>query len=191
MAVVLPGVTYLSRCVAPSRRVASAMRRTRVVLLTGLLLAGLAVGLGISTAYAQAPDRELMQRVYEIADKLNCPLCQGQTLSECPLQVCEEMRAEIARRLQAGQSEQEILNAFVARYGIGVLNQPPVEGFNLLAWIIPFVGLAVVLALGGWALVTWSRRRQAAVQTTSVALEPLPDEYLRRLEEELKAFDEQ
>jgi len=167
------------------------MRSAKAVLLMGLLVAGLLAWSQGSLAYAQAPDRELMQRVYEIADKLNCPLCQGQTLSECPLQVCEEMRAEIAQRLQAGQSEQEILDAFVARYGIGVLNQPPVEGFNLLAWIMPFVGLAVVLAIGGWALVTWSRRRRIAVQAVPAELERLPEEYLRRLEAELEEYDAQ
>lgn len=168
------------------------MRRTAWIGLSiGLLLAGLAIWLGASTAYGQAPDRALMERVYAIADKLNCPLCQGQTLSECPLPVCEEMRAEIAQRLQAGQSEQEILDAFVARYGIEVLNEPPAEGFNLLAWIIPFVGLGVVLTLGGWALVVWSRRRQTRVQAAPMELEPLPDEYLRRLEAELEEYDAQ
>ena len=167
------------------------MRNARGLLRAGLLLIALVIGWGGAVVYAQTPAGDLTQRVYEIADKLNCPLCQGQTLSECPLQICEEMRAEIAQRLQAGQSEQEILDAFVARYGIGILNQPPAKGFNLLAWVIPFVGLAVVLAIGGWVLVAWSRRRQAGETLPPAPSEPLPEEYVRRLEEELEAFDEQ
>ncbi len=154
-----------------------------------LVFASVVVLLTVSAVQAQGPDREVMERVYEIADKLNCPLCQGQTLSECPLLICEQMRAEIAQRLQEGQSEAEILDAFVARYGIEVLNQPPAEGFNLLAWVIPFVGLAVVLAVGSWALVTWSRRRQGAVEAPGVELDGLPDEYLQRLEAELEEYE--
>lgn len=161
------------------------MRRILVLLLTGL-----AILLAVGAVQAQDPDREITERVYEIADQLNCPLCQGQTLSECPLLICDQMRAEIAQRLREGQSEQEIIEAFVARYGIGVLNQPPAEGFNLLAWIMPFVGLAVVLAVGGWALVTWSRRRQVAVaEAPTVEPEGLPDEYLERLEAELREYE--
>lgn len=155
------------------------------------MLVGLTALLVASGVRAQAPDRETIERVYEIADKLNCPLCQGQTLSECPLQICEQMRAEIAQRLREGQSEQEIIDVFVARYGIGVLNQPPAEGFNLLAWVMPFAGLALVLAVGGWILLTWSRRRRLPVEVMDAGLEGLPDEYLRRLEEELEEYDSQ
>ncbi|MFQ5859599.1 MAG: cytochrome c-type biogenesis protein CcmH, partial [Anaerolineae bacterium] len=124
-------------------------------------LAGLLFGTPGPTL-AQAPDRVLEEEMYRIADKLNCPICQGQRLSECPIQICQEMRAEITQRLQEGQDESEIIQAFVDRYGIQALNQPPVEGFNILAWAIPFVGLAVVLVVGGWVLRGWLRPRPTA-----------------------------
>lgn len=163
-------------------------RRSASLLLAlsiGLVVAGVFLLVAVPAA-AQAPDPATEEEMYRIADKLNCPICQGQRLSECPLQICEEMRAEIVERLQEGQTEEQVIQAFVDRYGIQVLNQPPAEGFNVLAWVIPFVGLAVVLVAGGWALRQWSRRGPAEpVESVEREAEELPDEYVRRLEEEL------
>ncbi len=155
--------------------------------LGGICLLLMSAGLVLAVpAWAQAPDTDIETEMYRIADQLNCPLCQGQRLSECPLVVCEEMRAEITQWLQEGRSDSEIIQAFVDRYGIQVLNQPPNEGFHRLAWYIPFVGLAVVLAVGGWALRNWLRRPvDETGPDTLAATEPLPEEYLRRLEEDL------
>ncbi|RME47269.1 MAG: cytochrome c-type biogenesis protein CcmH [Chloroflexi bacterium] len=153
-----------------------------------VLLAGLFLLFAVARpAAAQAPDAATEEEMYRIADKLNCPICQGQRLSECPIQICQEMRQEIVQRLQEGQQEEEIIQAFVDRYGVQVLNQPPIEGFNLLAWVIPFVGLVVVLVIGGWLLRQWSRRRVTvpAVEPAEAGLGELPEEYVRRLEEEV------
>ncbi len=171
--------------VTKRRHAASVLLATGLILfvLTGLWL------IASPPATAQAPDPAIEEEMYSIADKLNCPICQGQRLSECPIQICEEMRAEIVDQLQEGQSEEQIIQSFIDRYGIQVLNEPPAEGFNVLAWVMPFVGLAVVLAVGGWALRQWSRRRPAeAVQQQAEPRQPaedMPEEYVRRLEEDL------
>lgn len=173
-------------------------RRVALIAVLGIMSAAIIVLFVVAgqPVLAQAPDPALEEQMYRIADKLNCPICQGQRLSECPIQICVEMREEITQRLQAGQGEEEIIQAFVDRYGIQVLNQPPVEGFNILAWVVPFIGLAVVLGLGGWVLRRWSRGRPAPIQPASGPLgelqseletSNLPEEYLRRLEEELDA----
>ncbi|MBS1252805.1 MAG: Cytochrome c-type biogenesis protein CcmH [Anaerolineales bacterium] len=142
-------------------------------------------------AAAQAPDPATEEEMYRIADKLNCPICQGQRLSECPIQICQEMRAEIVDRLEQGQGEEQIIAAFVDRYGIQVLNQPPIEGFNVLAWVMPFVGLVIVLAAGGWVLRAWSRQRpgEETVEPATAQIDELPEEYVRRLEEELEDYE--
>ncbi len=153
-----------------------------------VLFAGLFLLFAVARpAAAQAPDAATEEEMYRIADKLNCPICQGQRLSECPIQICQEMRQEIVQRLQEGQQEEEIIQAFVDRYGVQVLNQPPIEGFNLLAWVIPFVGLVVVLVIGGWLLYQWSRRRATVptVESAETSFGELPEEYVRRLEEEV------
>lgn len=167
------------------------MKQHRLGSLAFALAVGLVVVVGLlavgsGPAAAQAPDAATEDEMYRIADKLNCPICQGQRLSECPIQICQEMRAEIVQRLQAGQPEEEIIQAFIDRYGIQVLNQPPVEGFNLLAWVIPFVGLGLALIVGAWVLRQWLQRRPVAGgESVESGVGDLPEEYLRRLEEEV------
>ena len=157
-----------------------------LALVVGMVIVAGLLSVASRPAAAQAPDAATEDEMYRIADKLNCPICQGQRLSECPIQVCQEMRAEIIQRLQEGQPEEEIIQAFVDRYGKQVLNQPPVEGFNLLAWVIPFVGLAVALIVGAWALRQWLQRRPVTVvEPVESGAGDLPEEYLRRLEEEV------
>jgi cytochrome c-type biogenesis protein CcmH len=91
------------------------------------------------------------EAVAAIARDLNCPLCQGYNLQDCPLLVCSQMRDLIRQRLAAGESREAIVAAFVADYGPQVLNEPPTTGVFLAAWVAPalalVVGLAVVLAL--------------------------------------------
>jgi cytochrome c-type biogenesis protein CcmH len=58
------------------------------------------------------------------------------------------MRAVIRQQLQAGQSEQEVIQYFVSRYGDRILLSPPMQGLNLLAWLVP-----IALMLGGVILV--------------------------------------
>jgi cytochrome c-type biogenesis protein CcmH len=81
--------------------------------------------------------------VSAIARKLNCPVCQGYTLQDCPLQVCAQMRNLIRQRLAAGESEQQVVDAFVTEYGPQVLNAPPTRGFFLTAWVLPVVAFLV------------------------------------------------
>ncbi len=170
--------------VTQAHRLASLLLGLTVVL-AGLVAFSLVAGAPVT---AQAPDPALEEEMYRIADKLNCPICQGQRLSECPIQICQEMRAEIVDRLAQGQGEEQIIAAFVDRYGVQVLNQPPIEGFNVLAWVMPFIGLVIVLAAGGWMLRTWLRRRpsEEAAEPVTVQIDELPEEYVRRLEDELE-----
>jgi cytochrome c-type biogenesis protein CcmH len=81
-----------------------------------------------------------------VARELNCPLCQGYTLQDCPLPVCGQMRALIAQRLDAGESKASIKAEFVDEYGPQVLGVPPRSGAGLVAWALP--GLVLVVAAG-------------------------------------------
>jgi len=89
------------------------------------------------------PDADVAATVASIAAGLNCPTCQGYTLSDCPTLLCEQMRGEIERRVREGVSEEQIIAEFVELYGPQALNAPPTEGFFLLAWIMPAIGLAL------------------------------------------------
>ncbi|MBI3287301.1 MAG: cytochrome c-type biogenesis protein CcmH [Chloroflexi bacterium] len=155
--------------------------------LGGVLLV-LIGGLGwASTAAAQEDDLE--QQAIQIEESLNCPLCEGFTLHECPLLICDQMRAVIRQKLAAGASREEIVASFVALYGEEVVNAPLLgEGFNWSAWLLPFLALAGGAAWLAYVLRDWHRRRGAIAELESVSARP-PEEYIRRAEEELGEID--
>jgi cytochrome c-type biogenesis protein CcmH len=131
---------------------------------------------------------DLERRVRALTDRLNCPLCQGQTLTECPLQICNEMRDLIRTKLAAGETEAEVSAYFVERFGDRVLNEPPRRGFALLGWLAPLAGLLVGIAVVVWALRGMTRR--PAPQTTAPTVpEALPREYVERLERDLRQME--
>lgn len=124
--------------------------------------------------------------VKDVADELWCPLCSGVRLDACELKACEQMRDVIAEKLAAGEPKEEIKNYFVAQYGPQVMGEPPMEGFNWLAWLLPVVAL-----LGGGVFV-WQRMRKmvgAPVEEGAPSSTNATDEYQARLQEELRHYD--
>lgn len=93
-----------------------------------------------STSASSTPVDEA--EVLAVARGLNCPICQGRNLVECPLPVCAEMRDEIRARLAAGADRAAIIQHFVDYYGPAVRNTPPMSGLLGLAWWVP-LGLLV------------------------------------------------
>jgi cytochrome c-type biogenesis protein CcmH len=98
------------------------------------------------------------------------------------------MTALIEQKLAQGQSEEEIIQSFVAQYGEQVLASPPKRGFNLVAWGLPFAAILfgggiIYVALKKWV---WQGRRSPAVAGAEVA--GGDEEYQRRLEKELEEF---
>lgn len=128
-------------------------------------------------------------QVNEIARSLWCPLCSGVRLDACELKACQQMKQMIAVKLAEGQDLDAIRTYFVAQYGPQVLGEPPREGFNWLAWILPFA----VLLIGAYVLWNTLRRmvRPAPVPVTTsplTATETSEDPYERKLAEELKRY---
>lgn len=127
-------------------------------------------------------------QVNEVARGLWCPLCSGVRLDACELKACEQMKEMIAIKLAEGASEEEIRDYFAEQYGPQVYGQPPAEGFNWLAWILPVLGL-----VGGGIFVWYGIRRMirphpasapAPAQTAAQA-----DDYSQKLEQELSRYD--
>lgn len=91
---------------------------------------------------------EVLERAYvRVAKQLRCPVCQQLSILDSPAELVVQMRAVVRERLEAGESEDEILAYFVSKYGQWVLLDPPKEGFNLVVWLTP-----LVLLLGGAAV---------------------------------------
>ena len=76
-----------------------------------------------------------------------CPVCDGQTLDQSQAQLSEDMKTVIRQKIEDGDSNQQIRDYFVERYGEIVLASPDAGGFNLIAWVMPgviFLGGRVV-----------------------------------------------
>jgi cytochrome c-type biogenesis protein CcmH len=130
-------------------------------------------------------DKDAYQRV---SDRLICQCGCNYGLSHCPHLECPSapvLRAAIRDKLAQGLSEERVLKAMVADFGPGVLAAPPAEGFNLTAWVMPFVALSIGLWL---AIVVVRRWRQRAPER--VADPSLVDRYRSKLEQELKHLEQ-
>ena len=120
----------------------------------------------------------------DLEGEVMCPVCNT-TLDQSSSAAARQIKSFIALRIQAGDSKDQIKDSLVAEYGPPILAAPPTEGFDLLAWLLPLVGLvggALALAALAWH---WSRRRDPP--SGSPALSPALE---RRVDEELARFDE-
>ncbi len=107
------------------------------------LLCGVSVLIAVVLAAGgcQAQPLSLEEQAWEIDRSLMCPVCPGESIDQSQAELAKQMRAIVLEKLQAGQSRQEILDFFVARYGERVLAAPTKSGLNLLAWVVPGAGL--------------------------------------------------
>jgi cytochrome c-type biogenesis protein CcmH len=115
--------------------------------------------------------------VHDVAAQLRCVVCQNLSVADSPSETANQMRQIIRERLAAGESPEQVRKYFVQKYGQWILLSPPKEGFNLLVWVVPFVGLGAGLVLVAVVLRRWSRRA-AAVASTPV--DPAMRERIRR-----------
>jgi len=120
----------------------------------GLVLVGaLAVGARPDDT-ARTPE----ERVFEVASGYKCPTCRSQSVADSEAPSAKAIKAEIARRLEAGESEQEIRDYLVGRFGEEIVLTPSSSGFTGLVWVIPVVAVAVAGAGLALAFRRWRRR---------------------------------
>jgi len=142
-----------------------------------------------------APAREsLDQRVHDVASQLKCPVCQGESVADSPSTISQQMRGVIRQQLQQGQSQQQIIQYFVSRYGNSILWSPPKQGFTMLAWIIPIAillggALLLVLVLRGWLAAGRATRRTGDEDGSEQLDQDDLRQYQAHLEQELAADD--
>jgi len=198
------GVMALGTGIAllPERTFAFAVARlpaeaatTTVALLLMLLVAGARPasaqqGMGgtedtRSSFYARTPFEKQMQ--HEIV--CTCGACGHQNLAECRKDNCSrshEMRADLAALIDQGKSHDEIIQAFMAKWGgEEMLGAPLDRGFNRMAWFLPYlVGLTSAIAVG-FAAVKWTRK----AATPDGAPAPIDSALDERIDDELRDLD--
>jgi cytochrome c-type biogenesis protein CcmH/NrfF len=119
-----------------------------------------------------------------------CGACGHASIAECRKDACGEshrLRGELAAFIDQGKSHDEIIQAFVTRYGNEEMLGAPIDkGFNRLAWFFPYlIGVSSAAAIG-FAAVRWSRhpdlRASEAPSSTDLKIEERLDDELRNLD---------
>jgi len=105
----------------------------------------------IAALAAAQTESALDRRVHDLALELRCLVCQNQSLADSQADLAVDLRNQIREQLARGESEQQVVDYLVARYGEFVLYRPRLEARTIALWSGPFV----LLALG--ALVLWRR----------------------------------
>ncbi len=118
-----------------------------------------------SPALAVQPDEMLKDpgleaRARAISQNLRCPVCQGEDIDDSNAPISRDLRLAVRERLVAGDSDAQVIDYVVARYGEFVLFQPRAEGSSLILWL---AGPAMLLAGAAIAL-AMSRRRAVAAE---------------------------
>jgi cytochrome c-type biogenesis protein CcmH len=126
-------------------------------------------------AYAVTPqevlaDTALEARARGISAELRCLVCQNQSIDDSDAPLAHDLRVLVRERLTAGDTDQEVRDFIVARYGAFVLLKPPFSAETLLLWLMP------LLALGGAVLILWNafgtpRKAEAAPPTGKLSAE--------------------
>ena len=110
-------------------------------------------------------DPALEARMMVIAEELRCLVCQNETIAASHADLAVDLKNQIRIKLTEGQSQKQILDFMVERYGDFVLYRPPLKTTTVLLWVGPFVLLGIAVLM----LVVNIRRRRRAVQPTALS----------------------
>lgn len=121
-----------------------------------------------------ASGRTTIQNDNELADaigsELRCPVCQGLSIADSDSATALNLRADIARRIDAGETRSEIIDAYVARYGEWIRLRPRRSGVASLVWAIPPLLTAAAATMIAIALWRWRKRPKRSATAADRAL---------------------
>jgi len=152
----------------------------RLLLATALLFAALPPALAVNPAEV-LDDPALEARARDISKGLRCVVCQNQSIDDSDATLARDLRLLVRERLTAGDSNKEVVDYVVSRYGDFVLLKPPFKVATLALWFGPlaFVALALIAAFAFF-------RRQRRARTETAPAPALSDEQRKRLDDLLK-----
>ena len=111
-------------------------------------------------------DPALEARARELSADLRCMVCQNQSIDDSEAELARDLRLLVRERIKAGDSDEDVRNYIVSRYGEFVLLKPRFSVRNALLWATPVVVLA-----GGGLLVILSLRRRSARHAAPLSVE--------------------
>lgn len=119
-----------------------------------------------------ADDPVLEKRVTALSELLRCLVCQNQTIADSHADLAVDLKNQIREKLRAGETDKQIIDYMVARYGDFVLYKPPVKATTVILWVGPFL----LLAGGLGVLIVKLRARMRQAQAAAALSE---DEHRR------------
>jgi cytochrome c-type biogenesis protein CcmH len=149
-----------------------------VRLAAALLFVGLLArpAFAVSDPAELLPDRQQEQRAEALGHQLRCLVCQNESVEESNADLARDLRRIIRQRIVAGDSDQQVVDWMVARYGNFVRLRPPFNAITFVLW-----GAPAIAVLAGIAAVLVARKRRPAPP------EPLSEAERQRLAELLKS----
>lgn len=139
----------------------------RLRVLMAVLWAALAIAAPLSAAAVEPneilPDPRLEARARDLSAELRCLVCQNQSIDDSSAPLARDLRLLVRERLKAGDTDREVLDFIVARYGEFVLLRPPFGLSTLLLWLAPVAALAAAV-ITAWAA---GRRQRERSQTAA------------------------
>jgi cytochrome c-type biogenesis protein CcmH len=161
---------------APRRKTPRAFAAAMLIAMAAIVLAG-----------ASASERPTQQ---QIAQGLTCQCGCGLTVANCNHPSCNfsvPMRSEIDSMIGRGMTRAQIIGFYRAKYGEKILSAPTTEGFNLLAWVMPFIAIVLGGGLIAFAAKRWHRPvPPPEPDAPSLPERPLDRELRKRLDADLK-----
>jgi cytochrome c-type biogenesis protein CcmH len=135
-----------------------------------IVLAVLVVGVMAYTAWPRPADGSVSAHTRRIASELRCVDCEGLSVADSATQSARSTRADIEQRIRHGESDADIRQVYIDRYGESVLLKPSSDGIGVLVWALP-IG-ALVLGAGGiaFALRRWQRQPRLIASSADEAL---------------------
>jgi cytochrome c-type biogenesis protein CcmH len=154
------------------------MRRLcRYLVLAVALLGTAAPALAVQPS-EMLPDPQLEQRARQLSQELRCMVCQNQSIDDSDAPLAKDLRLLVRERVKAGDSDSQIIDYMVARYGEFVLLKPRLSWRTVGLWLAPII---ILLAGGLGLLLTLRRRRRLALAPAPAPLTPSEQEKLAEL----------
>jgi cytochrome c-type biogenesis protein CcmH len=154
------------------------MRMLKAVLLSVMLATTAAPVLAVQPD-EMLEDPVLEERARELSKGIRCVVCQNESIDESHADLARELRLVVRERLVDGDTDEQVLDFLVERYGQFVLMKPRTDGWNIILWLSGPALFLIALGVGA----VYVRGRSNAVAPTEAALS---DDEKRRLEELLK-----
>lgn len=126
---------------------------------TCVLVFMFALALVTTSCYMRGEVPALEQHATALNKAIMCPICPGESIDQAQNTLALQMRGIVRDKLADGETDEQIKQFFVERYGPSVLLEPPRQGFSLTAWVVP--PLAVTAGVGMYFMALRIMRRTA------------------------------